>query len=139
MKKKTPRKRLDEKCLTLWSKIVRLPQVCAICGKPQSDLDRVIFQGHHVVSRRYSAGRWALENGVCLCISCHFLEKPDSERFRDMILGAIGNNRFNELKEKYMHTCKVSESELALIYKGLKLEYEKRIKEDLPYLDNMPF
>lgn len=130
MKKKTARKKLDLKCLALWSQIVRLPQKCEICGREQSDLEKVIFQAHHVVSRRYSAGRWSLENGMCTCVHCHFLEKPDPERFRDMVIGAIGNNRFNKLKNKYMRTAKVTVAELELIYTGLKLELKKR-EEDL--------
>ncbi len=126
MKKKTPRKKLDEKCLKLWSEIVRLPQVCAICGKHQSTLNHVVFQGHHIISRRYTAGRWSLENGLCICQSCHFIEKPDPEKFRDNVLRAIGENKFNELKAKYMNICKVSEYDLGLIYEGLKLELKKR-------------
>ena len=125
-RKPTNRKRLDKKCLDLWSLIVRLPQKCAICGKEQSGLNKVILNGHHVISRRYSAGRWSLGNGLCLCRNCHFLEKPDPEKFRDMIIGAIGKNRFNELKEKYMRTCKITEAQLELICKGLKLELERR-------------
>lgn len=127
--KLTPRKRLDKKCLDLWSLIIRLPQVCVICGKQQSELDKVIFQGHHVISRRYSAGRWTLENGLCVCVSCHFWEKANPEKFRDMVINSIGENKFNELKEKYMRTCKVSEGELKLIHTGLKLEYKKRLQE----------
>jgi hypothetical protein len=127
MKKKTPRKKLDEKCLILWSKIIRLPQTCAICCKTQSESNPVIFHGHHLISRRYAAGRWSLENGVCLCQSCHFIEKPDPEKFRDNILRAIGENKFNELKSKFMQTKKVTESDLSVIYAGLKLEYEKRL------------
>jgi hypothetical protein len=133
---KTPRKKLDKKCLDLWSLIVRLPQKCAICGKEQSELNKIIFQGHHIISRRYSAGRWALENGLCICVGCHFLEKPDPEKFRDMILKTIGENRFNELKEKYMKTCKVTTADLELIRAGLKLELEAR---KLSYLDSLPF
>lgn len=129
MKRKTLRKKLDDKSLDLWSLIVRLPQKCFICGKTQSGLTKVVFQAHHIISRRYSAGRWSLENGRCACQSCHFLEKPDPERFRDMVLKAIGENKFNELKEKYMRTCKVSEGELSIIHAGLKLEYKRRLQE----------
>jgi len=127
MKKKTKRKKLDDDSLKIWSLIIRLPQKCEICGRQQSELNKVFFQAHHVVSRRYSAGRWSLDNGLCLCRGCHFLEKPDPEKFRDMILGAIGKNKFNELKEKYMRTKKVTESELGLIHEGLKLELKKRM------------
>lgn len=126
MKKKTNRKKLDEKALKVWSQIVRLPQKCVICGKQQSTLSKVVFQAHHIVSRRYAAGRWSLENGVCLCQGCHFWEKIDPEKFRDMILGAIGRDRFDMCKKKHMHTCKVSEKELELVLLGLKAEWEKR-------------
>jgi hypothetical protein len=129
MKKLTKRKRLDKKCLDLWSLIVRLPQKCFICGREQSELNKVIFQGHHIISRRYSAGRWTLKNGRCICVGCHVLEKFDPERFRDNVINAIGEITFNELKEKYMRTCKVSEGELQIIYTALKLEYKTRLQE----------
>lgn len=129
MKKKTNRKRLDEKCLKIWSQIVRLPQICCVCGKRQSELNKIVFQGHHVVSRRYSAGRYCLENGVCICQGCHFWEKVDPEKFRDSILDAIGEEEYDELKAKYMRTEKISEYQLELIFKGLNLEYAKRAAE----------
>lgn len=129
MKKKTKRKKLDEKSLSLWSKIVRLKGMCEICGAIKTDTNKLVLQGHHVVSRRYSAGRWTLENSLCICQSCHFWEKVDPEKFRDMVLFSIGKNKFNELKKKYMHTCKVSEGELSLIHIALKLEYKKRLEK----------
>ncbi len=50
--------------------------------------------------------------------------------YKDTILKAIGENKFNELKEKYTRTCKVSVPELELILKGLEFELKKR-KEEL--------
>lgn len=132
-KKKTPRQKLDKDCLDVWSLIIRLPQVCAICGKQQSDLSKVIFQGHHIISRSYWAGRFKLDNGVCLCMGCHWIDKIDSERFRDMILGAIGEDTYNDLKVRYMRTCKISTGELGLIYLGLKEELKALKKRRLKW------
>jgi hypothetical protein len=128
-KKKTKRKKLDEKCLKVWADIIKLPQVCAITGIPQTSLNPTIFHAHHIISRRYTAGRYSLDNGLCLSQGAHFWEKFDPERFRDNIIRAIGENTFNALKEKYMRTCKVSEGELRIIHTGLKLEYKKRRQE----------
>ncbi|MCK4328762.1 hypothetical protein KAX02_02860 [candidate division WOR-3 bacterium] len=129
MKKVTPRKKLDRQCLKIWADIVKLKQCCDITGEQQSSLSSIVFHAHHIVSRRYTAGRYSLDNGLCLTQGSHFWEKVDPEKFRDMVISAIGENKFNELKEKYMKTCKISEEKLQIIHTGLKLEYKKRLQE----------
>jgi len=53
------------KCDTLWSKLVRLPGRCLICGATQH------LQAHHLIGRRCIYFRHWPENGVCLCPQCH--------------------------------------------------------------------
>ena len=131
-KKKTDRKKLDEYCLTIWGKIIRSKGKCTICGKTDS------LQAHHIISRRYNVGRHALDNGLCICSSCHFFEKPEPERFRDMVLGAIGEDRFKVLKEKYiLKSRKISLGELDEIKAGLKEEL-KQLSDPLG-LEELPF
>lgn len=56
----------------LFGAAVRAAGSCARCGS------RVNLQCAHVISRRYRAVRWRLENAVCLCARCHiyFSHRP---------------------------------------------------------------
>ena len=128
MKKQTNRKRLDKKCLNLWADIIKLPQVCAITGISQSSLSPITFHAHHIVSRRYSAGRYSLDNGLCLSEGAHIIEKADPETFRDNILKVVGGDRLNELKQKYMRTQKISMAQLELICFELKNQHQNRVE-----------
>jgi len=118
---KTPRQKLDEKCLKVWAEIVKLKQTCAVTGKKQSSLNPITFHAHHIISRRYSAGRYSIDNGLCLS-GVHFIEKVNPEKLRDMIINAIGKDAYNDRKARYMRTCKLTMTDLGCIYLGLKEE-----------------
>ena len=62
------KKYLIKKCLTLWSKAVKLDGVCALCGSKQ------FVESHHIVrkSTRMHIGWFMLENGIPLCYKCHY-------------------------------------------------------------------
>lgn len=49
----------------LWSLIVRHVGHCEVCGKTEH------LNAHHFVTRRCSNLRWNVDNGVCVCPSCH--------------------------------------------------------------------
>ena len=51
---------------SLWSQAVKVRdhykcQYCRLTGT----------ESHHLISRRHKIVRWRLENGICLCSSCH--------------------------------------------------------------------
>jgi len=54
----------------LWSELVKIraKYKCEICGK-----GGVALNSHHWHTGRHNKHtRWMLENGVCLCVGCHF-------------------------------------------------------------------
>lgn len=65
---KSERAKLIRRCDDLWKKFIkeRAKGVCEWCGKPGRD-------AHHMVGRRRSIFlRHKPENGVFVCVSCHF-------------------------------------------------------------------
>ena len=122
---KSYRKQLDKKCLSIWAKIVKSKQVCAMTGKTQSSLSPVIFHAHHIISRGFSAGKYRTDNGLCLWENVHIREKAEPENFHEKILETIGENTYNDLKTRYSRICKISTPELEDIYQGLKKEYNE--------------
>ncbi len=58
-------------CLTLWSKIVRMKGYCEMCGRTDLRLN-----AHHLIRKDYRFFRHNLENGICLCASCHIFNTP---------------------------------------------------------------
>ena len=57
----TTQNRLDRK----WSLLVRAVGECEVCGKTNR------LNAHHLIGRGDLKCRWNLDNGVCLCVSCH--------------------------------------------------------------------
>jgi len=53
-------------CDTLWSRAVRLGGTCEVCGATDKRLE-----AHHLIPRSCLYFRHHLENGVCLCTTCH--------------------------------------------------------------------
>jgi hypothetical protein len=125
--KKTLRKKLDTAALGLWSKIIRQKGVCEICGATKTDTNDLILTAHHIVSRSWSAGRYEIDNGCCICWHCHSLEKAAPKKFKAMITNTIGEVRLYILQEKYKKVRKISVCELQLICENLKAKL-KRLK-----------
>lgn len=64
MKKKSI-KTIKAKLDKLWSEIIRSKGYCEICGTTAN------LNAHHIISRHNKILRWDLQNGICLCVSCH--------------------------------------------------------------------
>jgi len=65
-RKKAPSaSRLKKECDSVWSRIIRSPGRCAVCGR------RTSLQAHHLIRRNVIFYRHDLANGICLCPSCH--------------------------------------------------------------------
>ena len=118
MAKKTERKKLDEQCLALFSLCVRARQkTCRNCNADYN------LQAHHIVQRTYKLSRYNhASNGLCLCRGCHYMEKTDAEKFRNMVIGIVGILRYEELQDGYRVRYKWSVADLKDIRKGLKYE-----------------
>lgn len=109
-KKKSPnKKRLIQECDTLFSQFIRLRDgECCVCKRS----DRPLFT-HHIFTRRIYALRWHPDNGRAICWACHrHVAHEHPEKFRDIIIGIIGEENYMELKR------------IAYAAPGAKLDYE---------------
>ncbi|MCK9525868.1 MAG: HNH endonuclease [Limnochordia bacterium] len=123
---KTERKKLDTDILKLWSLCVRTKQrQCQICGSDYR------LQAHHIIGRAYKRGRYDLSNGLCICSGCHFKEKTRPEEFRDLVIGAIGQERFDDLKAWIM----LDGSSHKVTVEDLKIE-KQHLKNELNRLEH---
>ena len=85
-KKKSGKPNFDKEALQLWSLIVRYRAGgCELCNV-EADYDRFgrMVKGmdaHHMVGRRNYLHRYSLNNGVCLCKSCHMFNREWSPHY----------------------------------------------------------
>ena len=120
-KHKTERQKLDSDCLALWSKCVRTrDKTCRNNCKSDYPL-----HAHHIVQRTYKLSRYNTENGLALCSSCHFPEHVNPEKFRDTIIDIIGEEKYLDLKKRYMITYSWTVPELKEIKEELKAELQR--------------
>ena len=121
---KTPRKKLDDECLRLVSLVARTrDRTCRNCGADTN------LHGHHIVPRQFKLSRYNPENIMTLCRSCHFWEKVDFEKFRNMIISIIGEDDYLQRQKTYRVQYKWSVPELRDILDNLKAEL-KRTESD---------
>ena len=116
-KRKVSKKRtLEKKCLDLWSKCVRARDLT--CRGCNSDYR---LSAHHIRSRTNLSTKYLLANGICLCWKCHSLQKWNPEKFQDMVLEIIGDEKYQELKRKsQMEITKHTEYDLEMIREYLE-------------------
>lgn len=90
-------KKITVKALDImWSKIIhkKFDNRCAVCGATPC-------QAHHIFTRTYKSTRWDIENGIALCYKHHFfLAHSKFEEFRDFVIGFMGQEAYDKLKEK---------------------------------------
>lgn len=121
---KTERQKLDKQCLDLWSKCVRTRfKTCKNCGEDTG------LHAHHIVQKTYKLSRYNVDNGLTLCAGCHFVEKTDPERFRETIIGILGEEDYLARQKKYRVQWKWSIPDLKEILKDLKQQHES-LKSD---------
>ena len=56
------------------------------------------LQCAHIVSRRYGATRWCLDNAVCLCARCHLKYTHDPLGWEEWVDDRFGKGRLVQLK-----------------------------------------
>lgn len=128
-KRKTSKKKaLDKKALDLWSRCVRLrDNTCRGCNSDYR------LSAHHIRSRTNLSTRYLLDNGICLCWKCHSLQKFQPEKFFDLVIEIIGDEKYQELKRKsQIEIMKHTEYDLEMI-----IEYLDGALEDIK--SGMPF
>lgn len=77
----------------LWSQIIRSRGICERCGTVDS------FQAAHIIPRRYAKTRTVLDNGWCLCGTCHFEVDNFADEKMALVERTIGSERYWELRE----------------------------------------
>lgn len=78
----------------LWSKIIRSIGYCERCKKKTN------LNAHHIVGRAGIALRYDLENGVCLCVGCHYWAHNKPTAFTYWLEEYIGRDVIEGLHAK---------------------------------------
>lgn len=89
-----PKTRLKKKGDKIWFEKLLKPH-CEICGKKA-------LQVHHFYYKSsYGYLRYDKDNGISLCLGCHFvLHHQDPHRIEDKIIAGRGKKWLAELKKK---------------------------------------
>lgn len=91
--KKPSVKTLRNKADALWGKAVRQRDgACRRCGKTE------VLQAAHIISRRYKATRWDLDNGIALCRGCHHWNHHFPVEYDWWIRELIGEKKYESLR-----------------------------------------
>ena len=131
-KKKTKKQILEAECDKLWSQcIIARDRTC----RGTNSLDRL--SAHHIRSRTHRSTRWDLDNGLCLSWKVHFLQKANPERFQDLIINIIGDEKYQALKRKSLTPVNYTTADLEDIRDDLRKKLND-IKAGLDF-DNIPF
>lgn len=92
----------------LWSKYVieRAKGVCEKCGRKYPRM-----HPHHIFTREIYHLRHSIENGVCLCFTCHTGSPRESahqapEQFREWLIKTRGNDWLEYMKARAQTTIK---------------------------------
>jgi len=85
------KKLLDKK----WAEIIKIHAGyrCEWCGKKSERLN-----AHHIFSKRNTSIRWIPQNGVCLCVGCHFRAHQEPVEFVNFIEKKLGKNLLEYLR-----------------------------------------
>ena len=68
---------------------------CEVCG------EKAIHVHHFYYKSTYGHLRYDLDNGISLCMKCHFaLHTRDPKRIEELIIEARGKRWYNRLKKK---------------------------------------
>jgi 5-methylcytosine-specific restriction endonuclease McrA len=67
--------KIDTKLDDKWADRVREIGRCERCGSKNN------LSAHHIIGKTSRATRWDLENGICLCFSCHRIAHDFPDKF----------------------------------------------------------
>ena len=95
-KKKTSRQKTYKDLDKAWQeKVVARDKECMLCGG-------VISCGHHIFPKSRGINtRWDLENGIGVCVSCHYgiHDRTLSAEYNSRIQEVIGMERWNKIRK----------------------------------------
>lgn len=101
--------RLDK----LWTLAIRSNNVCNRCYREQG------LQAAHINSRINKSTRWDLENGLLLCVRCHFWAHQNPLDFTEFVKSRLGLKRYNALRKKTNTTKHFKEEDYLKVEKEL--------------------
>lgn len=117
-KRENSDKWLNNKLDDAWSKAVRLQGYCSYCGKRSPE---VVLHAHHIFSRKKYSTRWDVENGVCLCMSCHlYSAHRNIQEFADWVCEKIGREKLDDLRKKANTIAKYTKEDKLRMIKELQ-------------------
>ena len=100
--KRTPIKRKPYKwtvkqdpIMKVWSLCVRTRdgKRCQLCGKTTG-----VMHAHHFIGRSKAPTKYLLENGICLCFTCHNEVGDYSSVNEELFIKTVGSERKEELE-----------------------------------------
>jgi len=86
-RKRTPRKKLEDKLDKKWSEIILSKGKCEVSGSQES------LNPHHIVGRRNRRLRWDLRNGCCLNSGYHVLRSQSAHQDSIWFMKWLDENR----------------------------------------------
>lgn len=116
-KRVSPIKKLENDCFTLWSRcIIARDKTCRYTNSDER------LSAHHIRSRTHHSTRFSLDNGIALSWKVHFLQKANPEKFQDMVVEIIGQEKYEELKQRSLVTVKHTIEDLEEIKRRLEID-----------------
>lgn len=118
-RKRTQSAKLKGSLNKLWSEIIRSKGKCEFCSETK------YLNAHHHYGKRASSVRWDIDNGVCLCPSCHvyssvFSAHQTPATFVRWINKKRGKNWEERLRKKHAQVVKYSIADLEALVIRLK-------------------
>ena len=81
--------------MIVWSQCVRTRDgfKCQLCGTTDG-----VMHAHHFIGRRKAQAKYLLENGICLCFTCHNEAGDYSGVNEELFSKTVGSERKEELE-----------------------------------------
>jgi ribosomal protein S27AE len=117
MKKKTSRKKIEDKLDKAWALYVRKrDKFCQLCGGSST------LAAHHAFGRTHRATRWDVINGVALCWPCHkFRAHGDPAGFSVWFEAKVGEHQYSRLSEDHRIIIKHTDEDLQAMLKNIDI------------------
>lgn len=134
MKKPISRKSIEKKLGDVWSDLIiaRAGFKCEYCGKGKPEVQ---LNAHHIEGKGHCGTylKFALENGICLCVSHHTFGQISAhstsfhgqKAFHNWLTNYKGQEFLHELKIKTKKVIKYSISDLEILLQQYKDELKK--------------
>lgn len=114
---------IDKQLDDIWALVIKTGGRCEHCGK------KTYLNAHHLFSRSCRVLRWEVDNGMCLCASCHSLSSIFSAHkspleFTFWLIEYKGKKFIDKLIEMKKKPYKLNAKDKLLLLEKLNKEYE---------------